>query len=62
MKKYIEQIFNEGIGNFLYRPTEKRINMIKNKKIKKLFLKAYRIIYLLIVIVLFFVILYLKLK
>ena len=62
MKKYIEQIFNEGLGTILYRPLEKKILKLKNEKIRYFFLKIYKIIYFILVIIIFFIILFIKLK
>ena len=62
MKKYIEQIFNEGLGVSLYRPLEKRLLKIKNKKLSDFFIRTYKLIYFIIVLIIFFIILYIKLK
>ena len=37
MKKYIDQIYYEGLGKTIYVPVEKIINKIKNESVRKVF-------------------------
>ena len=62
MKKYINQIFYEGLGVTLYKPIENIINKIKNNKINNIFIAVYKIVYLLFTICLALLLLYYKLK
>ena len=61
MKEYIEQIFYEGLGYSLYVPIENRIKKINNKKINKILINTYKVIYFVFSIVLTLIILYVKL-
>ena len=45
MKEYIDQIFYEGLGYSLYVPVEKLINKINNKKLRKILINTYKILY-----------------
>ena len=45
MKEYINQIFYEGLGYSLYVPVEKLINKINNKKLSKILISTYKILY-----------------
>ena len=51
MKKYIDQIFNEGLGYSLYLPIEKKIKRIKNKKVKDRLYIVFRLTYLLLALI-----------
>ncbi len=61
MKKYIDQIFYEGLGYSLYVPIENRIKKINNKKLNKILINTYKVIYFVFSIVLTLIILYVKL-
>lgn len=61
MKEYIEQIFYEGLGYSLYVPIENRIKKINNKKLNKILINTYKVIYFVFSIVLTLIILYVKL-
>lgn len=61
MKEYIDQIFYEGLGYSLYVPIENRIKKINNKKINKILINTYKVIYFVFSIVLTLIILYVKL-
>lgn len=61
MKEYIDQIFYEGLGYSLYVPTENRIKKINNKKLNKILINTYKVIYFVFSIVLTLIILYVKL-
>lgn len=61
MKEYIDQIFYEGLGYSLYVPIENRIKKINNKKLNKILINAYKVIYFVFSIVLTLIILYVKL-
>jgi len=58
MKKYIDQIFYEGLGKTLYYPIEKQINKIKNNKIKKTFTIIVKSLYLIIALFIAFMLFY----
>ena len=61
MKKYIEQIFYEGLGFTLYSPIEEKIVKIKNIRIKNIFIKIHKILYFIFALSLAIIILYYKL-
>lgn len=61
MKKYIDQIFYEGLGKTVYYPTEKKINKIKNKKTKKIFTLIVKSLYFILAILIAVVLFYFKL-
>ncbi len=61
MKEYIDQIFYEGLGYSLYVPIENRIKKINNKKLNKILINTYKVIYFVFSIVLTLIILYVKL-
>lgn len=48
MKKYIDQIFYEGLGKSLYYPVEKIINKINNIKVKNIFTFIVKCLYFII--------------
>lgn len=62
MKEYIDQIFNEGLGYSLYVPVEKLINKINNKKLSKILINTYKILYFVFSIAIALIILYVKLS
>ena len=62
MKEYIDQIFNEGLGYSLYVPVEKLINKINNKKLSKILISIYKILYFVFSIAIALIILYVKLS
>lgn len=62
MKEYIDQIFNEGLGYSLYVPVEKLINKINNKKLSKILISTYKILYFVFSIAIAIFILYVKLS
>lgn len=62
MKEYIDQIFNEGLGYSLYVPVEKLINKINNKKLSKILISTYKILYFVFSIAIVLIILYVKLS
>ncbi|MBE6154295.1 MAG: hypothetical protein E7163_01795 [Firmicutes bacterium] len=45
MKKYLDQIFYEGLGKTIYLPIEKLINKINNSLFKKRLIIFTKIIY-----------------
>ena len=61
MKKYIDQIFYEGLGQSIYHPIENKINKLKNKKTKKIFTFIVKSIYFIIAIIIAIVLFYSKL-
>ena len=61
MKKYIDQIYNEGLGTTLYIPIEKKLNNINKESLRKIFIKIYRVLYFIFAIVLAIIILYYEL-
>ena len=61
MKKYIDQIFYEGLGKSIYNPIENKINKLKNKKTKKIFTFIVKSIYFIIAIIIAIVLFYSKL-
>lgn len=61
MKKYIDQIFYEGLGYSLYVPIEKLISKINNKKLSKILINMYKILYFIFSIAIAIFILYVKL-
>lgn len=61
MKEYIDQIFYEGLGYSLYVPIENIIKKINNKKLNKILINTYKVIYFVFSIVLTLIILYVKL-
>ncbi len=62
MKEYIDQIFYEGLGYSLYVPVEKLINKINNKKLSKILISTYKILYFVFSIAIALIILYVKLS
>ena len=50
MKKYIDQIFYEGLGKSIYCPVEKFINKSENKIIKKVFTIIVKCLYFIVAI------------
>ena len=62
MKEYIDQIFYEGLGYSLYVPVEKLINKINNKKLRKILINTYKILYFVFSIAIALIILYVKIS
>lgn len=62
MKEYIDQIFYEGLGYSLYVPIEKLINKINNKKLSKIIVNMYKILYFVFSIAIALIILYVKIS
>lgn len=62
MKEYIDQIFYEGLGYSLYVPVEKLINKINNKKLSKILISTYKILYFVFSIAIALIILYVKIS
>lgn len=62
MKEYIDQIFYEGLGYSLYVPVEKLINKINNKKLSKILISTYKILYFVFSIAIAIFILYVKIS
>lgn len=62
MKKYIDQIFYEGLGYSLYVPVEKLINKINNKKLSKILINTYKFLYFVFSLIIALIILYVKLS
>lgn len=62
MKEYINQVFYEGLGYSLYVPVEKLINKINNKKLSKILISTYKILYFVFSIAIVLIILYVKLS
>lgn len=62
MKEYIDQVFYEGLGYSLYVPIEKLINKINNKKLSKILINTYKILYFVFSIAIAIFILYVKLS
>lgn len=62
MKEYINQIFYEGLGYSLYVPVEKLINKINNKKLSKILISTYKILYFVFSIAIALIILYVKIS
>lgn len=62
MKEYIDQIFYEGLGYSLYVPVEKFINKINNKKLSKILINMYKILYFVFSIAIALIILYVKIS
>ena len=58
MKKYIDQIFYEGLGKTIYYPVEKYINKINNKKIRNLFTIVVKCLYFIVAILISFMLFY----
>lgn len=48
MKKYIEQIFYEGLGRSIYLPIEKRINKINDVRLRNIFTIIVKCLYFII--------------
>ena len=61
MKEYVDQIFYEGLGYSLYVPIENKIKKINNKKLNKILINTYKVIYFVFSIILTLIILYVKL-
>ncbi len=62
MKEYMDQIFYEGLGYSLYVPVEKLINKINNKKLSKILISTYKILYFVFSIAIALIILYVKIS
>ena len=70
MKKYIDQIFYEGLGYSLYVPIEKliskinnkKLSKINNKKLSKILINMYKTLYFIFSIAIAIFILYVKLS
>ena len=62
MKEYIDQIFYEGLGYSLYVPVEKLINKINNKKLSKIIVNMYKILYFVFSIAIALIVLYVKIS
>lgn len=60
MKEYIDQIFYEGLGYSLYVPIENKIKKINNKKLNKIIINTYKVVYIVFSIILALIILYVK--
>ncbi len=60
MKEYINQIFYEGLGTSLYIPIENKIKKINNKKINKILIYFYKVIYFIVAIAIAVGIFYIK--
>lgn len=58
MKRYIDQIFYEGLGKSLYYPVEKLINKINNDKIRNIFTFIVKCLYFIIAIIIAFMLFY----
>ena len=50
MKKYIDQIFYEGLGKTIYVPLEKKIDRIKNKRVRNAFTVIVKCLYFVLAI------------
>ena len=50
MKKYVEQIYNEGLGLTIYKPIANLIEKIKCSGLKRVLICLYKIIYLIFAI------------
>lgn len=50
MKKYIDQIFYEGLGKSIYCPVEKVINKINNLKVRNMLTIIVKCLYFVIAI------------
>lgn len=50
MKKYIDQIFYEGLGKSIYCPVEKVINKINNLKVRNMLTIIVKCLYFIIAI------------
>jgi len=61
MKKYIDQIFYEGLGKTIYYPIEKKLNNISNKKITKIFTIIVKCLYFIFAILIAIMLFYFKL-
>lgn len=58
MKKYIEQIFYEGLGKTIYYPVEKLINKINNEIVKRVFTIIVKWLYFIVAITIAFMLFY----
>lgn len=58
MKKYIEQIFYEGLGRSVYYPIEKLIGKINNKSVRNVFTFIVKFIYFIVAIAISFMLFY----
>ncbi len=58
MKKYIDQIFYEGLGKSIYYPIEKLIDKINNKTVKNIFTIIVKCIYFIVAITIAFMLFY----
>jgi len=61
MKKYLDQIFYEGLGKTIYLPIEKLINKINNKSFKNILIIFLKIMYFVIALVIAICLFYYKL-
>ena len=50
MKKYIDQIFYEGLGKSVYYPVEKVISKISSDSVRNIFTKIVKSIYFIVAI------------
>ena len=58
MKKYIDQIFYEGLGRSVYYPIEKLIDKINNKSLKNVFTIIVKCLYFIVAITIAFMLFY----
>lgn len=58
MKKYIDQIFYEGLGRSIYYPIEKLIDKISNNIVKNIFTIIVKCIYFIVAITIAFMLFY----
>ena len=61
MKKYIDQIFYEGLGKSVYYPIEKQIKKINNKNIQKIAKISVKTLYIILALFIAFMLFYFKL-
>ena len=62
MKEYIDQIFYEGLGYSLYVPIENKIKKINNKKLNKIIINTYKVVYIVFSLIIALFILYVKIS
>ena len=60
MKKYMDQIFYEGLGRSIYYPIEKKIKRLKNKKLKNKLVIFTKVIYFIFALLLALILFYIK--
>ena len=58
MKKYIDQIFYEGLGKTIYVPVENKIKNIKNEKLRNIFTVSVKCLYFVLAILIAFMLFY----